>query len=163
MIDRRYELSMTRQLNLLGIGRGSIYYFSWPASEADLTLMEWIDRLHLELPFAGSPMLQGLLKQDSFEVGRWHLATRMRRMEIEALYRWPDTSKPAPGHKIYHYLLRGLVIDGTNQFWAIDITYIPLTRGFIYLAAVIGWLTRQALFLRVLITLEATFYIESIE
>ena len=100
MIDRRSKLSITMQVKLLGIGRESVYYRPRPVSEADLKLMERIDRLHLELPFAGSRMLQGLLKQEGFEVGRLHVATLMKRMGIEALYRRPNTSKPAPGHKI---------------------------------------------------------------
>ena len=108
-------------------------------------------------------MLQGLLKQEGFEVGRLHVATLMKRMGIEALYRRPNTSKPAPGHKIYPYLLRGLVIDRPNQVWAMDITYIPMARGFIYLAAVIDWFTRRVLSWRVSITLEAAFCIEALE
>ena len=125
--------------------------------------MERIDRLHLELPFAGSRMLQGLLKQAGFEAGRLHVATLMKRMGIEALDRRPNTSKPAPGHKIYPYLLRGLVIDRPNQVWAMDITYIPMARGFIYLTAVIDWFTRRVLSWRVPITLEAAFCIEALE
>jgi len=163
MIDRHSELSVTRQAKLLGIARGNVYYCPRPVSEADLMLMERIDRLHLELPFAGSRMLQGLLKQEGFEVGRLHVATLMKRMGIEALYRRPNTSKPAPGHKIYPYLLRGLVIDRPNQVWAMDITYIPMARGFIYLAAVIDWFTRRVLSWRVSITLEAAFCIEALE
>ena len=163
MIDQRSELSVTRQAKLLGIGRGSVYYRPRPVSESDLKLMQRIDRLHLELPFAGSRMLQGLLKQEGFEVGRLHVASLMKRMGIEALYRRPNTSKPAHGHKIYPYLLRGLVIDRPNRVWAMDITYIPMARGFIYLAAVIDWFTRRVLSWRVSITLEAAFCIEALE
>ena len=108
-------------------------------------------------------MLQGLLKQEGFEVGRLHVASLMKHMGIEALYRRPNTSKPAPGHKIYPYLLRGLVIDRPNRVWAMDITYIPMARGFIYLAAVIDWFTRRVLSWRVSITLEAAFCIEALE
>ncbi len=115
MIDRRSELSVTRQGKLLGIGRGSVFYRPRPVSEADLKLMDRIDRLHLELPFAGSWMLQRLLRQEGFEVRRLHVATLMKRMGIDALYRRSSTSKSAPGHKIYPYLLRGLVIDRPNR------------------------------------------------
>jgi putative transposase len=149
MIDRRSELSVTRQAKMLGVSRGSIYYCPRPVSEADLKLMERIDRLHLGLPFAGSRMLHGFLKQEGFEVGRLHVAALMKRMGIVALYRRPNTSKPAPGHNIYPYLLRGLVIDRPNQVWAMDITDSSMARGFIYLAAVIDWSTRRVFSCRV--------------
>jgi putative transposase len=105
MIGRTAELSVSRQAILLGISRGSIYYQNRPVSDADLKLMHRIDKLHMEFPFAGSRMLQGLQVQEGFSVGRLHVATLMRRMGIEVLYRKPNTSKPAPGHKIYPYLL----------------------------------------------------------
>ena len=117
----------------------------------------------MEFPFAGSRMLQGLLFQEGFKVGRLHVATLMKRMGIEALSRKPNTSKPAPGHKIHPYLLRKLPISRPNQVWAMDITYIPMARGFIYLAAVLDWFTRRVLSWRVSITLEADFCIEAVE
>ena len=163
MIDRGSELSVTQQARLLGICRGSVYYCPRPVSDADLKLMVRIDRLHHDLPFAGSRMLQGLLKKEGFDVGRLHVSSLMKRMGIEAVYRRPNTSKPAPGHKVYPYLLRGLVIDRPNQVWATDITYIPMARGFIYLTAVIDWFTRRVLSWRVSITLEAAFCIEAVE
>ena len=107
MIDRDHDLSISRQAKALGISRGSIYYLPQPTSEADLALMRRMDELHLEYPFAGSRMLRGLLGQEGHDVGRLHVATLMKRMGIEALYRRPNTSKPAPGHKIYPYLARG--------------------------------------------------------
>ncbi len=125
MIDRTAKLSVGRQAKVLGISRGSVYYKPRPVSDADLKLMHRIDKLHMEFPFAGSRMLQGLLVQEGFKVGRLHVATLMKRMGIEALYRKPNTSKPAPGHKIYPYLLRKLPITRPNQVWAMDITYIP--------------------------------------
>ena len=110
MIDPTAKLSVSRQAIMLGISRGSVYCKPRPVSEADLKLMHRIDKLHMEFPFAGSRMLQGLLVQEGFKVGRLHVATPIKRMGIEALYRKPNTSKPAPGHKIYPYLLRGLPI-----------------------------------------------------
>jgi len=163
MIERTAKLSVSRQAILLGISRGSIYYQNRPVSDADLKLMHRIDTLHTEFPFAGSRMLRGLLAQEGFKVGRLHVATLMKRMGIEALYRKPNTSKPAPGHKIYPYLLRKLPITRPNQVWAMDITYIPMARGFIYLAAVLDWFTRRVLSWRVSITLEADFCIEAVE
>ena len=163
MIDPTAKLSVSRQAIVLGISRGSVYCKPRPVSEADLKLMHRIDKLHMEFPFAGSRMLQGLLVQEGFKVGRLHVATLMKRMGIEALYRRPNTSKPAPGHKIYPYLLRKLPITRPNQVWAMDITYIPMARGFIYLAAVLDWFTRRVLAWRVSITLEAEFCMEAVE
>lgn len=163
MIDRTAKLSVGRQAKALGISRGSVYYKPRPVSDADLKLMHRIDKLHMEFPFAGSRMLRGLLVQEGFKVGRLHVATLMKRMGIEALYRKPNTSKPAPGHKVYPYLLRKLPITRPNQVWAMDITYIPMARGFIYLAAVLDWFTRRVLAWRVSITLEADFCIEAVE
>ena len=163
MLERTTKLSVSRQAILLGISRGSIYYQNRPVSDADLKLMHRIDKLHTEFPFAGSRMLRGLLAQEGFKVGRLHVATLMKRMGIEALYRKPNTSKPAPGHRIYPYLLRKLPITRPNQVWAMDITYIPMARGFIYLAAVLDWFTRRVLSWRVSITLEADFCIEAVE
>ena len=125
--------------------------------------MHQIDKLHMEFPFAGSRILRGLLVQEGFKVGRLHVATLMKRMSIEALYRKPNTSKPAPGHKIYPYLLRKLPITRPNQVWAMDITYIPMVRGFICLAAVLDWLTRRVLAWRVSITPEVDFCMEAVE
>ena len=122
MTDRDHKLSLTRQAELLGISRGSLYYEPRPVSEDDLRLMRRIDELHMEFPFAGSRMMKGLLRQEGFSAGRLHVATLMKQMGIEALYQKPNTSKPAPGHKIYPYLLRKFAVTRPNQVWAMDIT-----------------------------------------
>lgn len=163
MINRAHKLSVTRQARALGIARGSVYYTARPVSEADLALMRRIDELHHDYPFAGSRMLQGLLRNEGYKTGRLHVATLMKRMGIEAIYRRPNTSKPAPGHKIYPYLLRKLAVTRPNQVWAMDITYIPMKRGFAYLAAVIDWFSRKVLAWRLSITLEVNFCIEAVE
>jgi putative transposase len=163
MIDRSHKLSLTQQAALLGISRGSVYYEPVPVSAEDLALMRRIDELHLEFPFAGSRMLRGLLAAEGSKIGRRHIATLMRRMGIEAIYRRPNTSKPAPGHRIYPYLLRGLSIERPNQVWAIDITYIPMARGFVYLAAVMDWFARRILAWRLSNTMEASFCIDAVE
>jgi putative transposase len=162
MTNRDHKLSLTRQTDLLGISRGSLYYRPQPTSADDLALMRRIDELHMEYPFAGSRMMKGLLRQESFTAGRLHVATMMKRMGIEALYRKPNTSKPAPGHKIYPYLLRRLAITRPNQVWAMDITYIPMARGFVYLTAVIDWSTRKVLAWRLSITLETGSCLEAL-
>ena len=118
MTDRNHKLSLTRQADLLGISRGSLYYEPRPVSADDLVLMRRIDELHMDYPFAGSRMMKGLLRQEGFTAGRLHVATLMKRMGIEALYRRPNTSKPALGHKIYPYLLRKLAVTRPNQVWA---------------------------------------------
>jgi putative transposase len=163
MIDRTHDLSIAKQAEALGISRGSVYYLPRPVPAADLAIMRRMDELHLEFPFAGSRMLRDLLKQEGIDIGRRHVSTLMKRMGIEALYRKPNTSKPAPGHKIYPYLLRGMTIDRPNQVWAMDITYVPMARGFVYLAAVVDWFSRRVLSWRVSITLEAAFCVEALE
>ncbi len=117
----------------------------------------------MDYPFAGSRMMQGLLKQDGFEIGRKHTARLMKKMGIEALYRRPRTSKPGPGHKIYPYLLRQMKVTQANQVWAMDISYITMAKGFVYLAAVIDWFTRRVLAWRVSITMETAFCVEALE
>ncbi|WLB11255.1 MULTISPECIES: IS3 family transposase [Bradyrhizobium] len=163
MIDREHELSITRQAEALNISRGSVYYLPRPVPDADLAIMQRLDRLHLEFPFAGSRMLRGLLAADGCKIGRRHVKTLMRRMGIEALYRRPRTTKPEPGHKIYPYLLRGMEITRPNQVWAMDITYIPMARGFVYLAVVLDWFSRRVLSWRVSITMEAAFCVETLQ
>jgi putative transposase len=163
MIAKDHDLSLSCQARLLGISRGSVYYQSRPVPACDLSLMRRIDALHMDYPFAGSRMLKGLLRREGFEVGRLHVATLMKRMGIEAIYRRPNTSKPAPGHKIYPYLLRKLNVTHANQVWAMDITYVPMARGFVYLAAVIDWFSRKVLSWRLSTTMETGFCIEAVE
>src|SRR6478672_9731972 len=153
MIDREHDLPVTRQAEILKISRGSVYYLPRPVSSADLEIMQRLDRLHLEYPFAGSRMLRGLLALQGCKIGRRHVKTLMRRMGIEALYRRPRTTKPEPVHKIYPYLLRGIEIRRPNQVWAMDITYIPMAHGFVYLAVVLDWATRRVLSWRLSITM----------
>src|SRR4051794_30771351 len=149
MIDREHDLSITRQAEVLQISRGSVYYLPRPVPDADLAIMRRLDRLHLEFPFAGSRMLRGLLAAEGCKIGRRHVKTLMRRMGIEALYRRPRTTKPEPGHKIHPYLLRGMEITRPNQVWAMDITYIPMARGFVYLAVVLDcWTGQHVVFCR---------------
>ena len=145
MIDRDHKLPLARQAKAVGISRGSIYYRPRPVGEAGLGLMRRIDELHLEYPFAGSRMMRGLLRQEGLPSGRRHIATLMRRMGIDALCRKPNTSRRRPGHTVYPYLLRGLEVSRPNQVWAMDITYIPMARGFVYLAAVMDWHSRKVL------------------
>jgi len=161
MIDRTHPLSLTTQV--AGISRGSVYYLPKPVSQSDLALMRRLDALHLEHPFAGARMLRDLLRQDGVHVGRKHVATLMRRMGIEALYRKPNTSRRNAKHPIYPYLLRHLAVIRPNQVWAMDITYIPMAKGFVYLAAVIDWFSRRVLSWRVSISMETSFCLDAVE
>src|SRR6266850_1286511 len=163
MIMREHDLSITKQAKTLSISRGSVYYLPRPVSATDLEIMRHLDRLHLEFPFAGSRMLRGLLAAEGCKVGRRHVKTLMKRMGIEALYRHPRTTKPEPGHKIYPYLLRAMEVTRPNQVWAMDITYIPMARGFVYLAVALDWFSRRVLAWRVSITMEAAFCVETYE
>jgi putative transposase len=163
MIDREHDLPLTKQAKTLNISRRSLYYVPELVCPADLALMRQMDKLHLEFPFAGSRMLRDLLAADGSKVGRRHVTTLMRKMGIEAVYRRPNTSKPAPGHKIFPYLLRGLTIGRPNQVWATDITYIPMARGFVYLCAVMDWFARRILAWRLSNTMEAEFCVEVLE
>jgi len=163
MIDPEHDLPIQKQAAVLAISRSTVYYQPRPTSAEDLWLMRRIDELHLIYPFAGSRMLRGMLWQQSLVIGRRHLRTLMRKMGIEAIYRRPNPSKPAPGDKIYPYLLRNLTVTRPGQVWAMDITYIPMARGFVYLAAVVDWFTRRVLAWRLSITMDTSFCIEALE
>ena len=163
MIDRNHALPITRQAELAGISRGNVYYLARAVSECDQRLMKRIDTLNLAHPFAGSRMLRDMLMREGFEVGRRHVATLMRRMGIQALYRKPNTSKKHPTHKVYPYLLRELKIERANQVWATDITYIPMACGWVYLCAIVDWASRRVLSHRVSISMDAAFCVEALE
>ncbi|WP_414674830.1 IS3 family transposase [Limnobacter sp.] len=163
MIDRRHKLPIRRQAGALALSRGSVYYLPRPVSERDLALMRRLDELHLELPFAGARMLRDLLRQEGHAVGRKHVATLMKCMGIEALYRRPNTSRKHPQHAVYPYLLRHLPITRANQVWAMDITYIPMARGYVYLAAVVDWYSRRVLAFRVSISMDVAFCVAAVE
>ena len=160
MIDRDPALPLKRQAELVGISRGTVYYQPQPVSEEDLALMRRIDELHLNHPFAGSRMLRDLLRLDGIAVGRRHVTTLMRRLGLEALYRKPNTSRRNPAHPVFPYLLRGLSIERANEAWALDITYVPMARGWVYLVAVLDWYSRRVLAHRVSITMEADLCVQ---
>ena len=163
MIDRGHRLALSRQAELLGISRGSLYYDPCPVSAADLAIMRRIDELHLDYPFAGSRMLRDLLRGEGIAIGRERVTTMMRQMGLEVIYRRPRTSKPAGGHKVFPYLLRSVTIERPNQVWAMDITYVPMARGFVYLTAVVDWFSRRVLAWRVSITVEVDFCLDALD
>jgi putative transposase len=163
MIDRQHRLPVGQQCRILELSRSSVYYVPQPLSEADHALMRQIDELHLQYPFAGSRMLRDFLQNNGVAVGRKHVATLMRRMGIEAIYRRPRTSTPHTGHKVFPYLLRNRQITAPNQAWAMDITYIRMRRGFVYLVAVLDWASRRVLSWRLSNSMTTDFCLEALE
>ena len=163
MMDRDSPISITRQAQLIGLSRSSVYYQPRPPSARDLALMKRIDQLHMEHPFAGARMLRDLLRLEGNRIGRKHTATLMDRMGIVAIYRRGNTSKPHPEHRVFPYLLKGLVIDRPNQVWATDITYLPMAQGFMYLTAILDWYSRKVLAWRLSNTLDVEFCIAALD
>jgi putative transposase len=164
VVDRRHpSLSIKRQCKLLDISRSGLYYQPVGISEEDLTLMKLIDRQYLSTPYYGARKIAAWLKSRGHLVNRKRVRRLMCLMGLKAIYRRPGTSKPAPGHKIYPYLLGGMKITRPNQVWAADITYIPMARGFLYLVAIIDWYSRYVLSWRLANTLDASFCVEALE
>jgi putative transposase len=164
MIDpRKDDLSVRRQCELLALSRSGVYRPQSATAARDLALMRRLDELHLKLPFYGSRRMLFELNKEGRGVNRKHVQRLMRVMGIAALVPRPGTSKPAPGHKIYPYLLRGVAITQPNHVWAMDITYIPMAHGFLYLAAVIDWASRAVLAWRLSNTMDAGFCIAALD
>jgi len=163
MIDRTHALSLTRQAEALGISRGAVYYVPRPMSAFDLALTRAIDALHLDFPFAGARMLRRLLRKDYPGVGRRRIGTLMLHMGIAAVCPQPGTSCRHRAHPVFPYLLRRRTITRPNEVWAMDITYIPMAHGFVYLAAVLDWASRRVLSWRVSITLDSAFCIAAVD
>jgi putative transposase len=147
-------LPVSAQCRLLKVARSTLYYQPVPAGSDELAVMRRIDELHLEYPFYGSRRMSVVLRDDGWVVNRKRAQRLMRVMELEALYQKPNTSRSRPDHKVYPYLLRGLIIDRPNQVWCADITYIPMAKGFVYLVAVMDWFSRRVLAWRLSIAME---------
>ncbi len=157
------KLSLSAQCRLLGINRSTLYYRSRGIKPDDLKLMRLIDEQYLKTPFYGSrSMAQHLRRLLKRRINRKRIQRLMRIMGLEAIYPKPKTSRPHPNHKVYPYLLRGKRIDRSNQVWAADITYIPMSRGFMYLVAVMDWHSRKVLSWRISNTLDADFCVEAL-
>jgi len=155
-------LPVAAQCRLLQVARSTLYYQPVPASADDLAVMRRIDELHLEYPFYGSRRMAVVLRDDGWVVNRKRAQRLMRVMGLEAIYQKPNTSRPHPDHKVYPYLLRGLIIDRPNQVWCADITYIPMAKGFVYLVAVMDWFSRRVLAWRLSITMETDFCVDAL-
>jgi len=163
MIDRTHALPLARQAVALGISRGAVYYQPRPVSPFDLAVMRRIDAVHLEMPWFGARGLRRVLRPEFPGVGRRRISTLMRHMGIEAIAPQPGTSRRHRAHPIHPYLLRHRTITRPNEVWAMDITYIPMARGFVYLAAVMDWASRRVLSWRVSITLDSAFCLAAVE
>ena len=163
MIDRSHKLSVSSQAKLFNISRGSVYYRTKPTSDSDLAIMNAMDKLHLDFPFMGSRQLRRELLKQGHQVGRLHVRSLMRKMGISALAPQPGTSQRSPQHKVFPYLLRTLVINRSNQVWALDTTYIRMAKGFVYLTAVVDVYSRRILAHRTAITLEAVHAVDALE
>ena len=162
MIAPRAGLSVSRQCELLGIARSSFYYRPRPEAAEELDLLQRLDRIFTDHPVYGSRRLQVVLAREGTAVGRRRVRRLMKKLGLCAVRPKRNSSKPAPGHKVYPYLLRELVVDRPNQVWASDITYIPMQQGFLYLVAIIDWATRRVLAWRLSNTLTATFCIDAL-
>jgi putative transposase len=163
-LDREHpELSIRRQCQMLSLARSGVYRPRRPANDNDLEAMRRIDALFTARPFFGARRIAKTLSRDGFAIDRKRVARLMRKMGIEALGPKPRTTKPAPGHKLYPYLLRELKIERPGHVWAADITYIPIGKGFLYLVAVIDWASRAVLSWRLSNTMDASFCVEALE
>jgi putative transposase len=163
MVERPGPLSLRRQCQLLGLNRAALYYQAAPVDAYELELMALLDRQYLRTPFYGTRRMTAWLQTQGHAVNRKRVQRLMQRMGLAAIYQRPRTSRPASAHRIYPYLLRGLRIARVHQVWAADITYIPMARGFLYLVAVMDWVSRYVLAWRLSNLLDADFCIEALE
>ena len=164
MIDRGHkQLSLVRQCTLLNISRASVYYRPVSTRAEDLELMARMDRQYLKTPFYGSRRMKAWLLAEGYLVSRSKVRRLMRLMGLEAIYRRPNTSKPAPGHRVYPYLLKGVDVNRVDQVWAADITYIPMAEGFLYLVAIMDWHSRHVLAWKLFNTMDTDFCVTALE
>lgn len=161
MIDRDDALPVVRQCELLDVARSTVYYQPTPRG-SDTDLMRRIDEIHLQLPFLGSRRIVDELADQGIIVNRKHVQRLMRIMGLVALYPKRKTSTPAPGHKIYPYLLRGMTIDRPGQVWCTDVTFLPMASGFLYLVAIMDWYSRKVLAWRVSNTIDTSFCVDAL-
>lgn len=163
MINKSHALPVIRQCRVLNLSRSTVYYKPKPMPEENLALMRRMDVLHLEYPFYGARGMQKHLKREGFKVGRERITRLMRLMDIQAVYRKPNTSRRHSLHLVYPYLLRNVEITRSNHVWAADITYIPMKRGFVYLFAVMDWASRKVMAWRISNTLTTDFCVEAVQ
>jgi putative transposase len=164
LVDRAEPVvSIAAQCRMLRVARSTLYYRPTPVSPDDLRVMRRIDEQYLSTPYYGARRMVVELRRDGLEVNRKRVRRLMRVMGIEAIYQKPNTSRRDPDHKVYPYLLRGLAIERVNQVWCADITYIPMSKGFVYLVAVMDWFSRRVLAWRLSIGMETDFCVEALQ
>jgi putative transposase len=164
MIDfNNSKISVEFQCSLLGISRSTVYYKPRQVKQRDLDLMRIIDEQYLETPFYGSRSMRNHIRRLGWTINRKPIQRLMKRMGLQAIYPKPKTTKPHPQNKVYPYLLRGLKIAHPDQVWAADITYVPMSRGFMYLVAIMDWHSRKVLSWRVSNSMDADFCVEALE
>jgi putative transposase len=163
MIDKSATLTVSKQCELLELPRSSAYYKPLGPSASELLLMRRIDEIYTEFPFFGSRQMVRMLRTFGHNVGRNRVRRLMRKMGLEALCPKPNLSKPAPGHKVYPYLMKNLSIDGPNQAWCADITYIRLDGGFVYLVAIMDWYSRKILAWELSNSLDENFCVKALK
>src|SRR4029077_4945753 len=159
----RRDLSIVQQWELLGLPRSSYYYEPAPESAENLKLMRLIDEQYLATPYYGSRRMTDHLVREGYDVNRKRIQRLMRTMGLEGLFPGRKTTVSAPEHRVYPYLLRGLTVDRPDQVWCSDITYVPLSCGYLYLVAVMDWFSRHVLAWKLSNTLESTFCLEALE
>ncbi len=162
MVERDGPLALARQCELLGVSRSSQYYAPLGERAENLALMRRLDQVHLAYPFYGSRQMARHLRREGTVVGRHRIRRLMRLMGLEAIYRKPRTSVANPAHRVYPYLLRDLAIDRPDQVWCADITYVPVSRGFFYLVAVMDWASRRVLAWRLSNTMDSAFCVDAL-
>lgn len=163
MVSADHTLSQRRQCALLRLSRSNLYYQPVGESAENLKFMEIIDKQFLETPWYGSRQMARFMQRNNHKCGRHRVRRLMRKMRLVPIYQAPKTSKKHPQHKVWPYLLKGLVIDRPNQVWCADITYIPMRRGFLYLVAIMDWHSRKVLSWRLSNSMEADFCIEALK
>lgn len=164
MVEREHpKLSLSAQCRILKISRSTFYYQPKPVDAETLALMKEIDQLFTKYPFFGSRQITATLKREGITVGRHRVRRLMRLMGVEAVYKRPRTSQPHPAHPIYPYLLKGMDITQPNQVWCSDITFIPVSKGYLYLVAIMDWATRKVLSWRLSNTMHADFCVEALQ
>ncbi len=164
MIDRDHkQLSLVRQCAPLDIRRSWVYYQPVSTRAEDLELMALMDRQYLKTPFYGSRRMKAWLLAEGYLVSRSKVRRLMRLMGLEAIYRRPNTSKPAPGHRVYPYLLKGVEVNRVDQVWASDITYIPMAQGLLYLVAIMDWYSRHVMAWKLSNTMDTGFCVAALE
>jgi putative transposase len=157
------QLSLTRQCQLIGLSRASLYYQPRGESGQNLHLMRLLDEQYTRTPFYGVPKMTAWLRGEGYPVNEKRVRRLLRLMGLEAIYQRPKLSEPAPGHRIYPYLLRGVPVLKPNHVWSTDITYIRMFHGFIYLVAIIDWFSRYVVSWEISVTLDSEFCLSALD